>query len=152
MPATATAGQFAAGDTSVGFGPFSVKTRNFGRWSSDAASMQPYLSFTPSANSLMRRCLVRRQNERLFSALWARTWPMPGFSFILRFLRVITNAYFVRAMRSSARNFSNSPKKPIGGYTAFEIRFYQTMAEDHARKSVGECHPYREFEGMQPSI
>jgi hypothetical protein len=26
------------------------------------------------------------------------------------------------------------------------------MAEDHARKSVGECHPYREFEGMQPSI
>src|SRR5262245_45456381 len=37
---------------------------------------------------------------------------MPGFSFILRFLRVITNAYFVRAMRSSARNFSNSPKKP----------------------------------------
>jgi len=30
--------------------------------------------------------------------------------------------------------------------------FYQTMAEDHARKSVGECHPYREFEGMQSSI
>jgi hypothetical protein len=30
--------------------------------------------------------------------------------------------------------------------------YYQTMAEDHARKSVGECHPYREFEGMQPSI
>jgi hypothetical protein len=29
---------------------------------------------------------------------------------------------------------------------------YQTMAEDHARKSVDECHPYREFEGMQPSI
>ncbi len=29
---------------------------------------------------------------------------------------------------------------------------YQTMAEDHARKSVGECHPYREFEGMQSSI
>jgi hypothetical protein len=29
---------------------------------------------------------------------------------------------------------------------------YQSMAEDHARKSVGECHPYREFEGMQPSI
>ena len=28
---------------------------------------------------------------------------------------------------------------------------YQTMAEDHARKSVGECHPYREFE-LQPSI
>ena len=31
------------------------------------------------------------------------------------------------------------------------FRAYQTMAEDHARKSVGECHPYREFEGMQPS-
>jgi hypothetical protein len=26
------------------------------------------------------------------------------------------------------------------------------MAEDHVRKSVGECHPCREFEGMQPSI
>jgi hypothetical protein len=32
------------------------------------------------------------------------------------------------------------------------VRLYQTMAEDHARKSVGECHPYREFEGMQSSI
>jgi hypothetical protein len=29
--------------------------------------------------------------------------------------------------------------------------FYQIMAEDHVRKNVGECHPYREFEGMQPS-
>jgi DNA repair protein RadD len=28
---------------------------------------------------------------------------------------------------------------------------YQIMAEDHVRKNVGECHPYREFEGMQPS-
>ena len=28
---------------------------------------------------------------------------------------------------------------------------YQTMAEDHTHKSVGECHPYREFEGMPPS-
>ena len=25
------------------------------------------------------------------------------------------------------------------------------MAEDHAYKGVGECHPCREFEGMQPS-
>ena len=25
------------------------------------------------------------------------------------------------------------------------------MAEDHTYKGVGECHPYREFEGMQPS-
>lgn len=33
-----------------------------------------------------------------------------------------------------------------------EQRSYQTMAEDHAHKSVGECHPYREFEGMQSSI
>jgi hypothetical protein len=30
--------------------------------------------------------------------------------------------------------------------------FYQNMAEDHAFIGVGECHPYREFEGMQPSI
>ena len=28
---------------------------------------------------------------------------------------------------------------------------YQNMTEDHACKGVGECHPYREFEGMQPS-
>ena len=25
------------------------------------------------------------------------------------------------------------------------------MAEDHVRKSVGEYHPCKEFEGMQPS-
>src|SRR5262245_51864974 len=25
---------------------------------------------------------------------------------------------------------------------------YQNMAEDHTCKGVGECHPYREFEGM----
>ena len=31
------------------------------------------------------------------------------------------------------------------------IFIYQTMAEDHAGKNVGECHPCREFEGMQPS-
>ena len=29
--------------------------------------------------------------------------------------------------------------------------FYPNMAEDHTCKGVGECHPYREFEGMQPS-
>jgi hypothetical protein len=29
-------------------------------------------------------------------------------------------------------------------------RNYQNMAEDHTYKGVGECHPYREFEGMQP--
>ena len=28
---------------------------------------------------------------------------------------------------------------------------YKNMAEDHTGKGVGECHPYREFEGMQPS-
>jgi len=25
------------------------------------------------------------------------------------------------------------------------------MAEDHAHQGVGECHPYREFEGVKPS-
>jgi len=30
-------------------------------------------------------------------------------------------------------------------------KFHQNMAEDHTCKGVGECHPYREFEGMQPS-
>jgi len=28
---------------------------------------------------------------------------------------------------------------------------HQNMAEDHTCKGGGECHPYREFEGMQPS-
>jgi hypothetical protein len=41
---------------------------------------------------------------------------------------------------------------PRDGLSILEIYgTYQTMAEDHARKSVDECHPYREFEGMQPS-
>jgi hypothetical protein len=31
------------------------------------------------------------------------------------------------------------------------LGIYQNMAEDHTYKGVGECHPYREFEGMQPS-
>jgi hypothetical protein len=31
------------------------------------------------------------------------------------------------------------------------LEVYQNMAEDHTCKGVGECHPYREFEGMQPS-
>jgi hypothetical protein len=33
----------------------------------------------------------------------------------------------------------------------FNYELYQNMAEDHTCKGVGECHPYREFEGMQPS-
>src|SRR5262249_29577843 len=31
------------------------------------------------------------------------------------------------------------------------VLYYQNMAEDHTFIGVGECHPYREFEGMQPS-
>ena len=31
------------------------------------------------------------------------------------------------------------------------VQFHQNMAEAHTCKGVGECHPYREFEGMQPS-
>ena len=35
---------------------------------------------------------------------------------------------------------------------AYTLRVdYQNRAEDHTCKGVGECHPYREFEGMQPS-
>jgi hypothetical protein len=34
-------------------------------------------------------------------------------------LRVIINAYFIRAKRSSARNFSKSPKKPVVAITAY---------------------------------
>jgi L-lactate dehydrogenase complex protein LldE len=40
---------------------------------------------------------------------------------------------------------------PSGSCTSMLRIFYQNIAEDHAHKSVGECHPYREFEGMQPS-
>jgi hypothetical protein len=29
---------------------------------------------------------------------------------------------------------------------------YQNIAEDYVNKAVGECHPYREFEGIQASI
>jgi Pyruvate/2-oxoacid:ferredoxin oxidoreductase gamma subunit len=59
---------------------------------------------------------------------------------------------------------SPTPAVWAGNYYAFEIgrktmekrandiSCYQTMAEDHARKSMGECHPDREFVGMQPSI
>src|SRR5262245_58544088 len=38
---------------------------------------------------------------------------MPGFSFILRFLTVITSAYSTMHKLSGARNFSDSPKKPL---------------------------------------
>jgi L-asparaginase len=37
------------------------------------------------------------------------------------------------------------------GTATLEETAYQNMAEDHTCKGVGECHPYREFEGMQPS-
>jgi hypothetical protein len=44
-------------------------------------------------------------------------------------------------------------RMPVASLVVADPRsFYQTMAEDHVRKSVGECHPYKEFEGMQPSI
>ena len=87
------------------------------------------LSYTPSANSLMRRCLVRWQDERLFSTFRPRERNLSGFSFNLHFLRVITNAYSIRAEFSGARNFSKSPKKPAGiegtlsqGVRAFGMR------------------------------
>jgi hypothetical protein len=49
--------------------------------------------------------------------------------------------------------FCGLPKRQLATCFGFKTRkSYQTMAEDHARKSVGECHPYREFEGMQSSI
>ena len=41
--------------------------------------------------------------------------------------------------------------KTTYGLDRFFSSIYQIMAEDHVRKNVGECHPYREFEGMQPS-
>ena len=71
------------------------------------------LSFTPSTNPWMRRCLLRRPDERLYPPF--RPWEryLTGFSFNLRFLTVITSAYLVRIKLSSARNFSESPKKPL---------------------------------------
>jgi hypothetical protein len=47
------------------------------------------------------------------------------------------------------------PVKSLAGAdsTGFsgKISTYQNMAFTHTYKGVGECHPYREFEGMQPS-
>jgi hypothetical protein len=41
--------------------------------------------------------------------------------------------------------------RPTVGTWDNKDQVYQNMAEDHTCKGVGECHPYREFEGMQPS-
>src|SRR5262249_44190306 len=79
------------------------------------------LSFTPSTNPLMRRCLVRWQAERLFPPCKPRERGITGFSSNLRFLRVITSAYFVRAKLSSARNFSKSSKKPRTALNALGV-------------------------------
>jgi len=55
----------------------------------------------------------------------------------------------------SCRTWGYSPT--FGSLVLFFFRksttrsFYQNMAEDHTYKGVGECHPYREFEGMEPS-
>src|SRR5688500_12332259 len=40
---------------------------------------------------------------------------------------------------------------PLRSIPLLKIALYQNMAEDHTSKGVGACHPYREFEGMQPS-
>ena len=60
----------------------------------------------------MRRCLLRWPDERFFPRLKTYERRLIGFSSNLRFLRVIINDYFVRSLISSARNFSESPKKP----------------------------------------
>jgi hypothetical protein len=62
----------------------------------------------------MRLCLLRWPDERLLPWLQAHVRPRLGFSSNLRFLIVIINDYFVRSPLSSARNFSESPKKPTG--------------------------------------
>src|ERR1700704_900142 len=72
-----------------------------------------YFSFTPSTNSLMRRCLLRWQDERLFPPFRPCERSLTRFSSNLHFLRAITNAYSIRAEFSGAGNFSKSPKKPM---------------------------------------
>ena len=72
------------------------------------------LSSTHPHNELMRLYFLRRQNEWLLPTFKHQWQLLPAFSFNLRFLIVIINDYFVRSPLSSTRNFSESPKKPIG--------------------------------------
>jgi hypothetical protein len=62
---------------------------------------------------------------------------------------IIVSTFCNRQSSPSAPN----PKKQhfLQSAISEDLFVYQIMAEDHVRKNVGECHPYREFEGMQPS-
>ena len=57
------------------------------------------------------------------------------------------------AMTGSERGLTREAMKPctVARREGERRVLYQNMAEDHTYKGVGECHPYREFEGMQPS-
>ena len=70
------------------------------------------LSCTSASNPLMKHCLLRWQDERLFSTCRPRSRYLLGFPFNLRFPRVPTSVCVVMDKFPSAQNFSVSPKKP----------------------------------------
>jgi hypothetical protein len=57
----------------------------------------------------------------------------------------------VRAYQAACAEVIQHFEGHIAQYLGDGLLIYQNMAEDHTCKGVGECHPYREFEGMQPS-
>src|SRR5262249_8734581 len=61
----------------------------------------------------MRRCLLRWQDERLFSTFRPRSSYLPGFSFNPRFPRMPTSVCVTMDKFPGAQNFSVSPKKPL---------------------------------------
>ena len=60
----------------------------------------------------MRRCLLRRQDERLFPTFRVFVHLCRQFSLNKRFLQVLTTIYLQRRYHSNVRNFSDVPGKP----------------------------------------
>src|SRR6266850_1452696 len=61
----------------------------------------------------MRRCLLRRQDERLLRTLRHQWKPLLAFSFNLRFLTVLTSSCTIMHKLPSAQNFSDVQGKPM---------------------------------------
>src|SRR4029450_13850506 len=98
--------------------------------------MRQALSLTSASNELMRRCLLRRQHERLFPTFYVSGHLCHGFSLNERFLRVLTTIYLQRRYHSSVRNFSDVPGKPIALDLVGEGDIY-TRHEGHVRFGFG---------------
>jgi len=75
--------------------------------------MRRALSSTSASNELMRRCLLRWQDERLFPTFCVFGHLCYGFSPNERFLRVLTTIYLQRRYQSGVQNFFDVPGKPM---------------------------------------